>query len=374
MLLPLQNFTTLVGNAVAAIQGSAQQLLDLSVGSALRAVIEANASLALWLQWLVVQVLQMTRASTSNGSDLDTWVGDFSLVRLPATSAAGAVTLSRFVALSAASVPVGTAVRTTDGSQQFLVAADPSNPEFQPATRTYLIPAGTPSITVPVQAALGGAAGNVQSGAISLIAAALPNVDTVTNGLPLGGGVDAESDPALRLRFQAFLQTLSRATPLAVQAAVLSTRQGLSCTVAENVASDGSPRPGSFIVTVDDGSGQPPTAVLQAAADAVEQTRPVGTTFVVLPPTVVPVSVVLAAVVAAPAQHGVVAGEVASAILKYVDTLAIGTPLTVTRLVQIAYNTDPSVVNVTGVFVNGMNADVAPGSRGVVKATSVQVN
>jgi hypothetical protein len=50
MQLPLQNFSTLVSNAAAAVQGAAAQLLDLSVGSALRAVLEASASVSLWLQ------------------------------------------------------------------------------------------------------------------------------------------------------------------------------------------------------------------------------------------------------------------------------------------------------------------------------------
>ena len=57
MQLPLQNFSTLVANAAAAVQGAAAQLLDLSVGSALRAVLEASASVSLWLQWLIVLVL-----------------------------------------------------------------------------------------------------------------------------------------------------------------------------------------------------------------------------------------------------------------------------------------------------------------------------
>ena len=62
MILPLQNFTTLVQNMAAGVQGSAAQLIDLSVGSVLRALLEACASVALWMQWLILQVLSMTRA------------------------------------------------------------------------------------------------------------------------------------------------------------------------------------------------------------------------------------------------------------------------------------------------------------------------
>jgi uncharacterized phage protein gp47/JayE len=374
MLLPLQNFTTLVGNAVAAVQGSARQLLDLSVGSTLRAVLEANASLALWLQWLIVQVLQMTRASTSSGPDLDSWMGDFSLTRLPAVAATGQVTLARFVATSPAAVQPGITVRTSDGSQSFAVLADPTNPAWQAASSNYGLAAGVASINVKVQAVVAGVAGNVQAAAISLIAAAVPGVDTVTNAAPLGGGVDAESDAALRTRFQLFLQTLSRATPLAVGAAVLSTRQGLSWTLLENVASDGSARPGSFLVTIDDGTGYPPASVLQAAATAIEATRPVGTTFGVQAPGIIPVTVELAVAVAAVASHATVAANVAGAVTAYVDGLTVGAALSCSRLVQVAYNGDANVTNVTGLTVNGGTADIAVGVTSVIKLASVQVN
>ena len=54
MQLSLRTFNTLVQNMAAAVQAAATQLLDLTVGSTLRAVIEANASIALWMQWLVL--------------------------------------------------------------------------------------------------------------------------------------------------------------------------------------------------------------------------------------------------------------------------------------------------------------------------------
>lgn len=67
MQLSLQNFTTLMQNMAAAVQSASAQLLDLTVGSTLRAVLEANASVALWMQWLILLVLQTTRAATSTG-------------------------------------------------------------------------------------------------------------------------------------------------------------------------------------------------------------------------------------------------------------------------------------------------------------------
>src|SRR5690242_21764185 len=100
MQLSLRTFNTLVESMAAAVQSAASQLLDLTVGSTLRAVLEANASIVLWMQWLILQVLQSTRASTSTGADLDSWMADFTLTRLPAAPATGAVTFSRFTPLA----------------------------------------------------------------------------------------------------------------------------------------------------------------------------------------------------------------------------------------------------------------------------------
>ena len=77
MNLNLKGFNQLVEDMGAALQSSASILIDVSVGSVVRAIFEANASVVLWLQWLVVRVLQSTRASTSTGVDLDSWMADF---------------------------------------------------------------------------------------------------------------------------------------------------------------------------------------------------------------------------------------------------------------------------------------------------------
>src|ERR1700735_3160295 len=96
MNLSLNGFTQLIEDMSAALQSPATELVDVSVGSVVRAIFEANASVALWIQWLILQVLQTTRASTSAGADLDSWMLDFGLGRLPATPSAGIVTFSRF--------------------------------------------------------------------------------------------------------------------------------------------------------------------------------------------------------------------------------------------------------------------------------------
>src|ERR1700722_5978208 len=124
MNLNLKAFSQLVEDMGAALQSSASNLIDVSVGSVVRAIFEANASVVLWIQWLILQVLQTTRASTSTGSDLDSWMLDFGLSRLPAVPSTGIVTFSRFAPNLAATIPVGSIVKTSDGSLSFSVTAD----------------------------------------------------------------------------------------------------------------------------------------------------------------------------------------------------------------------------------------------------------
>jgi hypothetical protein len=374
MQLQLQTFATLVSNAAAAVQGAARQLLDLTVGSTLRAILEANAAIALWMQWLIVQVLATTRAATSNGADLDSWTADFSLTRLPAAPAAGQATFSRFTPTTAALIPAGVSVRTSDGSQTFTVGTDATNPAWNAASAGYALGAGVASIILPITAAAAGSAGNVQAGAISLLATAIPGVDTVTNAAPLTGGLDAESDAALRTRFSSFLDSRARATPLAIGAAILSVRQGLNHTLQENVAPGGIPRMGCFVVTVDDGSGAPAAALLESVATAVEAMRPVGSLYTVQPPTVLTADVSMAIATAATAVHTVIAANVVQSLTTAIDALPIGAPLPYTRLAQLAYAADPNVTNVTALTLNGGTSDLIPNAASLIKAGTIQVN
>ncbi|MBV9132230.1 MAG: baseplate J/gp47 family protein, partial [Chloroflexi bacterium] len=174
MQLSLQTFSTLVQNMAASVQSAASQAFDVTVGSTVRAILEANASVALWMQWLILQVLQSTRAATSNGADLDTWMADFTLTRLPAVAATGTVTFSRYTATMPALIAPGVLVRTGDGAQTFSVVADTTNAAWNSQSAAYTLAAGISSITVPVAAQVSGSAGNVQAATVTLLATAVP--------------------------------------------------------------------------------------------------------------------------------------------------------------------------------------------------------
>jgi uncharacterized phage protein gp47/JayE len=373
MNLNLKPFSQLIEDMGAALQSSASSLIDVSVGSIVRAIFEANASVVLWLQWLVVQVLQATRASTSNGPDLDSWMLDFSLTRLPAVPSTGIVTFSRFGASLPAAVPVGTIVKTADGSLGFSVAEDPNISIWQGNAAAYLLPTGVASADLPVVCSTSGLAGNVLAGTITVIAASLPGIDQVNNASPLSNGADAESDQAFRSRFQSYLATRSRATLLAVQNAIANVQQDLDVAIEENTAPDGTVRAGSFLVIVDDGTGYPSSGLLSIVASAVESVRPIGTTFAVVAPQVLTVNVTLTAVIALAAAASQSISSIQNYIAIYLDSLPIGRGASVTRVAQNAYLAGSGIENVAAIQLNGSSSDIIPPPRTVIKSGEILV-
>jgi uncharacterized phage protein gp47/JayE len=373
MQLSLQNFSTLVERMAASVQGAAQSLLDMTVGSVLRAILEANASIALWLQWLIVQCLATTRLATSTGIDCDSFGGDFGFVRLPAVAASGAVTFARFTPSISAFVPAGTVVSTAANTQSFLVIGDMANPAYSAADDGFTLAAGVASLNVAIVANVAGNNGNIQPNAISLLSSAIPGVDTVTNTAALTGGIDAESDSAFRARFGNFLASLSRATNVAIGSAIAGIQQGLSFAISENVNQAGATQMGFFVVTVDDGSGNPSASLLATVQQTVNAIRPVGTNFAVQGPVVSLANVSLTLTTSASTSHTGAVAAVSAAIEAYIASLPVGAKLSYTRLAQLGYDASGAVTNLSGLLLNNSTADLVPSPFGVVRAGTVTV-
>jgi uncharacterized phage protein gp47/JayE len=374
MQLSLQNFSSLMEGMASAVQGAASSLVDLTVGSVLRAILEANASVALWLQWLIVEVLAGTRLATSSGADCDSFGADFGFVRLPAVAASGQVTFSRFSATGTAMVPVGATVATAGNTQSFIVVGDASNTAYNASTGGYVIIAGVSGVNATVVANTAGTSGNVLPGMITLISAAMPGIDTVENENVLTGGVDAESDAAFKARFGNYLGSLSRATNVAIGAAIDAIQQGLSYSITENYNQAGTVQMGHFVVTVDDGTGSPSAALLQTVQQAVNAIRPVGTSFAVQGPIVVQANVTVTLVTLASANHAAAIAAVAAAFESYIASLPIEAVLSYTKLAQLAYEASSAVMNLSGLTLNNGTADLVPPLFGVVRSGVVTVS
>lgn len=374
--LNTQTFAQLVQGQVTAIQGAAAALLDLAIGSILRAIVESNAGVILWLQGLILQLLTVTRAATSQSADLDSFIADFNMQppRFGATAATGYVTFSRFTATMQALVPVGQLLQTSDGTQQFIVTVDAGNPAYSASLNGYVVTAGTSGITVPVAAVVAGTGGNVRAGQISVIVQGIQYIDTVTNGLAFINGTAAESDTALRARFQAWVASLSKATMAAIGYAVTSLGLGLTYTLIENYSYAGAWQPGYFYVVVDDGTGAPPSSTITAVQNAVNAVRGFTIQFGVFSPVVISANISATITTATGYAHADVVAAVAAAVSAYISALPLGQSLPYTRLLQVIYDTSPGIINVTGVTINGATSDITATAQQVVMPGTVAIS
>jgi len=374
MAITTKSFTDLVRGQVTAIQGSAKSLVDLTIGSILRSLIEANASVTLWLQGLILALLATTRASTSTSSDLDSWVADYGLTRLVAVAASGQVTFSRFTNTSQAIVPVGTGVQTADSSSKYAVTLDTTNTAYSASLGGYVLAVGVSIINIPVLALVAGIAGNAQALQINTLTTAISGVDTVSNAITFINGADAEKDAALRLRFIAYLTSLSKATKNAVGYAITSLQQGLNYTLTENFTYGGVAQMGYFYVVVDDGTGTPSGTLLTNVSNSIEAVRPVTSTFGVFSPVIVTANPVMVITTDVGYDHLTLVGLVGTAITKYINSLPLGASLTYSRLAQIAYEASVGVINVSSITLNGGTADLTATNKQIIKSGTVTVS
>lgn len=374
MAITTKSFTTLVSDMVTAIQASARGLVDLTIGSILRSVVEANAAVILWLQGLFLQLLATTRAATSSGADLDSFMLDFGVTRLAAVSATGQVTFARFSAAAQAVVPVGATIQTADGTQSYTIPLDTTNAAYNAGLGGYVLGIGVTSINVTALAVTPGIGANALAGQISLISQAISGVDTVTNASAFTNGVDAESDAAFRTRFISYIASLSKATMAAINNAIRGVRQGVTNSLTENLTYGGAVQNGYFYAVVDDGTGVPDSGLLASVGTAIEAARPFTVSYGVFAPVVVTANVAMTITTSTGYDHTATAALVATAIRNYINALTLGQTLAYSRLTQIAYDSSPGVTNVTAVTVNGGTSDISATAKQVVKAGTVAVS
>ena len=373
--LNLQSFDALVANQVAAIQSRATALTDFAIGSVLRSIVEAKSGVALWLQSQILQVLAVARAATSTGSDLDSFVNDFNLARFLGTASIGQVTFSRFTNVASALVPVGALVQTLDGTQNFIVVADPTNPAYSASQGGYPIAAGVSSVTATVNSVTAASAANVAAGTISVIQSSIPGVDYCNNAAATSAGTDAETDSALRVRFRAYILSLSRATLGAISYAIIGTQAGLSYSIVENIDyATQTTRLGYFYVIVDDGSGSPPTSLLNSVLMAVDSVRAAGVQFAVFPPSLVYASVSATIVTSSSYDHGLCVAAATTAVTTFLNSLADGAGLSYTDLYAAIYNASSGITNVSNLLLNGAIADMTITPRQVIKAGTISIS
>lgn len=190
------------------IQEDIQNQIEIDTGISVRQQGHAVTSLAfaqgLENEHLAYQVFKAEingYIKRATGSALDNHATDWGLTRRTETQATGEVTLT-----GSATVPVGTQYAAPATSTRDRIV-------FEVTTET-VVSSGTPN--VPVRAVVAGSAGNLASSSITEIVTEVSGISAVTNAAATSGGQDQEDDDSLRNRILAYIEGLSKGTPVSI--------------------------------------------------------------------------------------------------------------------------------------------------------------
>jgi uncharacterized phage protein gp47/JayE len=393
MALNQQSFTTIVQQQVAAIQSAVASaangvavFLSFVIGSLELARVEATAGVAMWLQSLVMQLLAVTRLSTSKGTDVDSFIADFGCPpREQAVAATGQVVFSRFTPTTAATIPAGVytpnasgmgggysggaMTLTADGTQPFQVIPDPTQTYWNAAQNAYVIPAGVTSAQATVQAQNAGAQGNVAAGSITTISTAIVGVDTVTNPNPFANGVNQESDAAVMARFQIWVQGLRAAIAAAVESAIEGVQQGIQYEIVENQTLGGVTQYGFFYVVI-----SPYTQSLHDAVySAINAIRGLSITFAVYAASSLTANIAVSVSAAAGYTQANVEAAVTTAIQSFIASIPLGGTLSWSQLYCVIWGVPGVASPVNGLTINGGTSDLVATQQQIMTAGSISV-
>ena len=359
----IKNFGQIVQDFAVAAQASASsalppRILDFSVGSIFLAINQAASGIGLWLQGMILQVLLLTRAATSQGGDLDSWMADFQFYRLLGNLASGTVTFSRFLSTASAIVPIGAIVQTADGLYQYQVIVDTTNSYYSSANNGYLIPSGTASIDIPVVATTVGTLANVAAGLVNVLSTTISGVDQVFNPSAMTNGALAESDSAFRARFALYILGLSRCNHAALASLIANLGLTAQYSLVEFYNYAGQYTPGSYYVVLDDGTGSPSSSFLLRGALAIEGGRPLGIQATSMATVLVSVTASMVLITDPAYVRSSVIAAVYSTLVANLNSLPQGAGLPFYDLAAWA-KTVPGCLDVTGVLLNGLSGDAA---------------
>jgi uncharacterized phage protein gp47/JayE len=232
-------------------------LSDVSDTSVLRHTGAAIARAVDQANYQTLALLDRFSIDTAQGADLDARAAEIqpgTISRFLATTAAGHVIFTRAAQSGTVGIPAGTQVSDSLGN----VFATQTNGLITPVSSAQISGhlVGQDSSLVPIKAVLAGSAGNVADGTITTFVQRPTGIDSVINVGATSQGTDEESDTSFRARIKAYVASLPRSTPLALQTAVLgqtdpvSGDQILFAQVSEDVTT-----PGYVRLYIDDGTG-----------------------------------------------------------------------------------------------------------------------
>lgn len=191
-MFQVKTFISILASMVNRFKATSIKSSDFNEGSVVRTMMEASA-----------QEIDELYQQMMNGIREAIPVATYTSFNFPALKAQAAANLIRvFVNVQSKPVTIlaGTLMTRSDGTLSYTVTTD------------VIIPAGASFGDVPVVATVTGTAGNMAANGLFSIASPPAGFVSATNLSPITNGSPAESVAAQKLRFNAYIQTLSRAT------------------------------------------------------------------------------------------------------------------------------------------------------------------
>lgn len=192
MAFQIKDFASIVASCINWMRASTQKVTDFNIGSTARTLIEGPAAELdqLYMQ-MFIGLKEAIPVSVFNS---------FSFDRLAARAASGQVRVIITSSASATLIPAGTTFKTATKSGTYVSTAD------------VTIAAGNTQGDVPVVYSVDGVEGNLSSGLAFTPSPAPANYVSASNVAAFIDGRAEETDDERKLRFNAFIATISRAT------------------------------------------------------------------------------------------------------------------------------------------------------------------
>jgi hypothetical protein len=192
MAFQTKTFLSVLASMVNRARTTTTKITDYNVGSVARTLLEAPAQEIDQLYMMMLEgLLEGIQVSVYNS---------FNFPPLPAVGASGLIRVTISVQGVAVVIPANSVFTRADGSLGYVSTADVS------------FPAGASFADVPVVAQQPDVVGNQPAGGTFTLATPLPGFVNAVNIAAFVNGASAETPSAQKVRFNAYVQTLSRGT------------------------------------------------------------------------------------------------------------------------------------------------------------------
>jgi uncharacterized phage protein gp47/JayE len=209
---------TILTELITNVQQLGAPITDFNVNSVARTLCESFAIVVSGQGLLADQLRLDSYLATATGDALDAKVADYLVTRKAAAAATGTIRVTRATSGSTLFIPAGWAQLSTKPvpGQSAVAIVTTSDASMASADLT---------VDIPVVAVVGGVAGNLSAGTVVVPQTALTGVDSnsgIVVQIAMTGGVNAETDDALRARVQIEVAGRVNGTSAALEAAALS--------------------------------------------------------------------------------------------------------------------------------------------------------